>query len=154
MVRGILRGIAAGAAATTALNAVTYLDMAIRGRPASGTPERTVEAIAGRIGHPVPGEGEVRQNRLSGLGALSGLATGITIGAVYGVLRAAGLRLPAVPETVLIAAGTMAATDLPMARLSVTDPGTWSAADRLSDAVPHLAYAVVVRSMLARPSGR
>ena len=39
----ILRGAAAGAAGTTALNVVTYLDMAIRGRPASDTPERSVE---------------------------------------------------------------------------------------------------------------
>ena len=38
----MLRGAAAGAAGTTALNVVTYLDMAVRGRPASSTPERTV----------------------------------------------------------------------------------------------------------------
>jgi hypothetical protein len=31
--RGLLAGAVAGAAGTTALNAVTYLDMAIRGRP-------------------------------------------------------------------------------------------------------------------------
>ena len=34
----LLAGIAAGAAGTTALNATTYLDMALRGRPASRTP--------------------------------------------------------------------------------------------------------------------
>ena len=32
--RGLLRGAAAGAAGTTALNTVTYLDMVVRGRPA------------------------------------------------------------------------------------------------------------------------
>lgn len=39
MTRRFLHGLAAGAAGTTALNAVTYLDMALRGRPASTTPE-------------------------------------------------------------------------------------------------------------------
>ncbi len=33
--RRLLLGAAAGAAGTTALDAVTYLDMALRGRPAS-----------------------------------------------------------------------------------------------------------------------
>jgi hypothetical protein len=45
---GVLRlgllGAAAGAAGTTALNTVTYLDMAVRGRPTSSTPEDIVEA--------------------------------------------------------------------------------------------------------------
>jgi hypothetical protein len=36
--KGVLRGAAAGAAGTTALNAVTYLDMVVRGRPASDAP--------------------------------------------------------------------------------------------------------------------
>jgi hypothetical protein len=35
MFKGLARGAAAGAAGTTALNAVTYLDMAVRARPAS-----------------------------------------------------------------------------------------------------------------------
>ena len=42
-----LRGAAAGAAGSTALNAVTYLDMAGRGRGSSSTPEQTVQALAG-----------------------------------------------------------------------------------------------------------
>ena len=37
----LLRGAAAGAAGSTALNAVTYLDMVVRGRGTSSTPERT-----------------------------------------------------------------------------------------------------------------
>jgi hypothetical protein len=42
MLKHILRGVAAGAAGTTALNAVTYLDMVLRGRGASSTPEESV----------------------------------------------------------------------------------------------------------------
>jgi hypothetical protein len=41
---GVLHGAAAGAAGTTALNAVTYLDMLIRARPESTTPGQVVDA--------------------------------------------------------------------------------------------------------------
>jgi hypothetical protein len=148
MWRQLLSGAAAGAAGTTALNATTYVDMALRGRPSSGTPEKTVETIAERAGHPVPGEGQTRGNRLTGLGALSGIATGVGIGALVGVLRAVGLRLPAPWEGLLIGAAAMAATDTSMARLGVSDPRSWSAADWLSDAVPHLAYGAVTSATL------
>jgi hypothetical protein len=36
-------GLAAGTAGVTALNAITYLDMALRARPASGSPSQAVE---------------------------------------------------------------------------------------------------------------
>jgi hypothetical protein len=81
---GILSGAAAGAAGSTALNAATYLDMIVRGRPASSTPEQTVEAVEDRTPGSIPGEGEDRGNRV---GALSGIVTGIAVGAVFGVLR-------------------------------------------------------------------
>jgi hypothetical protein len=42
----------------------------------------------------------------------------------------------------------MAATNGPMVVLGVTDVRTWSAADWLSDAVPHLAYGVVTTAVL------
>ena len=48
--RAFLAGAAAGAAGTTALNGVTYLDMAVRGRPASSTPEDTVDRLAEAVG--------------------------------------------------------------------------------------------------------
>jgi hypothetical protein len=50
MSQGVLTGLAAGAAGTTALNAVTYLDMVVRARPASTTPEDTVRKIEQLIG--------------------------------------------------------------------------------------------------------
>jgi hypothetical protein len=37
----------------------------------------------------------------------------------------------------------MAASDVPVARLGISDPRTWSAADWLSDVLPHLAYGLV-----------
>jgi hypothetical protein len=54
--RSMLAGAAAGAAGTTALNAVTYLDMAIRGRPASSVPDQAVRTIGGKLGVEVPGD--------------------------------------------------------------------------------------------------
>src|SRR3954454_13951858 len=87
----ILAGAAAGAAGTTALNIVTYLDMAVRGRAASDTPERIIERVAGVLGVEVPGDAATRGNRVSGLGALGGLVTGVAVGTGYGALDA-GLR--------------------------------------------------------------
>lgn len=70
---GVVSGAVAGAAGSTALNAATHLDMIIRGRPASSTPEETVEAIDDRTPGSIPGEDDSRSNRVSGLGALTGL---------------------------------------------------------------------------------
>jgi hypothetical protein len=140
---GILAGAAAGAAGTAALNAATYLDMAVRGRPSSETPEQTVEALADRLPVSVPGDDATRRNRVSGLGALSGIVTGVGIGAVFGLLRRAGVRPPTPVGAVLVGLTAMTSTALSMANLGVTDPRTWSTGDWLSDAVPHLVYGTV-----------
>src|SRR3954464_4553184 len=87
-----LRGAAAGAAGTTALDAVTYLDMAVRGRPTSSTPERTVEMLAEGLHLSIPGEGQTRQNRLQGIGAVTGIVAGTGVGVLVGMARAAGFR--------------------------------------------------------------
>jgi hypothetical protein len=145
---GIFHGAVAGAAGTTALNAVTYVDMAVRGRPASDAPERSVEAVAERSGHPVPGDGDTRKNRLTGSGALAGIATGVGVGAAVGLLRAAGVRVPGLWGAAAVGATAMAATDLSMAALKVSDPRTWSATDWMSDAIPHLAFGAVTCATL------
>jgi uncharacterized membrane protein len=41
----------------------------------------------------------------------------------------------------------MAATDVPVAALGVSDPRGWSAADWAADAVPHLAYGAAVQAV-------
>jgi hypothetical protein len=139
---------AAGAAGTTALNAATYLDMAVRARPTSETPQQTVEAIEDKLPVSIPGEGEERANRVSGLGSLSGLATGVGIGAAAGLLRRMGLRVPFPFGPVLIGLGAMAATDGSMASMGVTDPRNWSKTDWLSDLLPHLVYGAVTWAVL------
>jgi hypothetical protein len=149
MLRNLGHGLAAGAAGTTGLNAVTYLDMSLRARPASQAPEQAVDDLAKKSGHPVPGDGDERQNRLSGLGALTGIATGVAIGGAVGLLRRPLGRLPGPLAALLVGLGAMAATDVPMGALKLTDPKTWSSADWLSDLIPHLVYGAVTYLTLA-----
>lgn len=144
----LLRGAAAGAAGTTALNAATYLDMVVRGRGSSSTPEQTVEKLADAAHVAIPGDDQARQNRVQGLGPLTGLAAGIGVGLAVGLARALGLRTRPLVGVGLITVGVLVAADGPMTALGITDPRTWSATDWASDLVPHLTYAAVVRATM------
>jgi len=148
LVRGVLIGAAAGAAGTTALNAVTYLDMVVRGRPTSSTPEATVEKLSDKIHVPVPGEGAARQNRVAGLGPLTGLVAGVGVGAGLGVGRAAGWRPDLVVSGLLATVGALIGSNAPMTVLGVTDPRTWAATDWVADVVPHVVYGAVTAWVL------
>ncbi len=64
----LVAGAAGGAAGTTALNAVTYLDMSVRGRSTSSAPGDSIEALVSRTGLRIPGEEDTRKNRVAGLG--------------------------------------------------------------------------------------
>jgi len=141
--RPLLLGAAAGAAGTTALNAVTYLDMAGRARPASSTPEQVVEQLLDKAGVGIPGEGEAQENRKTALAALSGIATGVAVGCAYGLLRSVGIRPPLSVAGPLLGLAAMAGADVPIVKLGLTDPRTWSPVDWASDVVPHLAYGLV-----------
>lgn len=149
MLRSLMLGAAAGAAGTTALNVVTYLDMLTRARPASSTPERTVEVIAERAGVAVPGDDDARSNRLSALGAMSGIAAGVGVGAAYGLAHGLGWRPSVATGAVLATVGALIGTNGPMTVLGVTDPRTWAAVDWVSDIVPHLAYGAVTATTYA-----
>ncbi|MBA3233886.1 MAG: hypothetical protein H0T17_08075 [Propionibacteriales bacterium] len=143
MIRQILTGAAAGAAGTTALNAVTYLDMAIRARPTSSTPEDTVDELADRTPFDIPGQGDTRDNRVAGLGPLMGLATGVAVGAAYGAVTALLNRPRPGWGSVLVGGAAMLAGNGPMTLLGLTDPREWDAASWMADVVPHMAYGVV-----------
>lgn len=149
MLKTIVRGAAAGAAGTAALNAVTYLDMLVRGRPASRTPEQSVQRMAELAGVAVPGDAEQQQNRLTGAGALLGAATGVGVGAAYGWSRAVGWGPSAPVAGACLTVLTIAATSMPMAAMRVSDPRQWDTADWLSDIVPHLAYGFVTAATFA-----
>lgn len=148
LAKGLLRGAAAGAAGTTALNASTQADMALRGRPASETPTDVVSKLAGNAGLDIPGKGQERRNRLEGMGALGGAFTGIGVGALAGGMRAAGLRLPTAVGGPLIGVAAMAAGNLPIVRLGISDPREWSRADWLSDVIPHLVFGMATHATL------
>lgn len=143
MIGPILRGAAAGAAGTTALNAVTFLDMAVRGRAESETPKKTVEALADRVHVSVPGRGEELENRIASLGSLSGTATGVAVGVAYGLARHLGVRPPLWAGALMATAAALAGSNGPMTALGITDPRTWSTTDWASDIVPHVAYGLV-----------
>jgi len=143
MWRQILTGAAAGAAGTTALNGLTYLDMAVRARPTSSTPQDTVERLVDKLPVDVPGEGDDRANRVSGIGPLMGLTTGIAVGALYGAVTSlTGRPRPAVGGLAATAA-VLVGSNGPMAALGVSDPREWDANAWLSDVIPHLAYGMV-----------
>ena len=141
-------GAVAGAAGTMALNAVGYADMALRGRQASSVPARVAEQLARRVGGTIPGNDAARQNRLEGLGALAGIATGAGVGALAGQLRGAVRSLGPLAGPAVISGAAMLVTDVTTALLGVSDPRTWDAASWLSDIVPHLAFGAVVYAAL------
>jgi hypothetical protein len=148
VIRAVLRGAAAGAAGTTALNAATYLDMTLRARAASEMPGKAVDALAERIGQSVPGVGEARDHRREGLGALMGIATGVGVGIAAGLLSPVLTRMPLVMSAAVVGGGAMLGSDRPMTELGLTDPKSWSATDWASDAVPHFVYGVATVATL------
>jgi hypothetical protein len=144
-------GAIAGAVGSAALNMATYLDMTVRARPASSTPEESARRLTAAL-HVGLGPEARAANRRSGLGPLLGYATGVLCGAVF---TAVGLRrLPAPVAAGLFGAGLMAATDGVMTALGVTDPRRWSPTDWISDAVPHLVYGVAAVATLHQLGAR
>lgn len=144
LTRHLLHGALAGAAGTTALNAVTYLDMALRRRPASATPQQAVERGADLMGLGLPTDGAAKQGVEGGLGALLGIASGVGAGAVLGAVRGRSGRPTSTPGATGVAfALAMVAGNGPMTALAVTDPRQWRPVDWVADVLPHLAFAVV-----------
>lgn len=147
---GAVAGALAGASGATALNAVSYADMALRGRPAGSSPKATVDAAADKSGTDVPGEGEQAKNRSSGAGQLAGLGVGVGVGIVAGVLRAYHVKIPKGLAPFALGLGAMAISDGTMTALGVADPRSWTAKSVAADALPHLAYGTVLSAALHR----
>ncbi|MBB4915394.1 hypothetical protein [Streptosporangium saharense] len=148
-------GAAAAAAGITALDTVSYLDMVVRGRPASEVPAEAADELAERAGIDL-GHGEKADSRRTGLGALLGYTAGLGVGVLYGLLP--GDRRPALPLAAFgLTVAAMAAGDIPLAAAGATDPRRWDATSWISDILPHLAYGLttaVVYDRLTRPRGR
>lgn len=148
MHHNVLRGMAAGAVGTAALNMITYADMALRGRPPSDVPAQLVRTLADGAGIALAaGADEAAQeeeaHRASGLGALLGYATGLGVGALYGLLRSHPGRVPVPLAGVGLGLAAMAASDLPITAAGVSDPATWGATGWAADAIPHLGYGLL-----------
>jgi len=152
LLRSTLWGAAAGAAGTTMLNAVTYLDIVLRGRPESSTPKDTAATIAEDVHITIPGNEDERGNRLGGAGALTGILVGVGVGAVLGAARTIGWRPGRFGTTAAATAVAFAGSNVPMTVLGITDPRTWKAQDWMSDIVPHVAYGAVTGAVLVASS--
>jgi hypothetical protein len=145
-----LDAVAAGAAGSTALNVATYLDMAIRGRPASRTAEETVRRLADKS-HIGLGSDERAANRRSGIGPLLGYAAAIGTAVIFNA-AARNRPLPVPVATPVLTIGALVAADAPLTALRITDPRTWSRTDWLADIVPHFIYGVVTAAVWHRLS--
>jgi hypothetical protein len=153
MTNRVLAGLAAGAAGTTALNAVTYLDMALSARPVSSTPEETVSRTEELAHLSLSAEGpdsETASNRRSGLGALMGIGAGLGTGALYALARPYLDRVPLPLLGVLAGLAANLGTTGPMAAFGITDPREWPAESWLRDLVPHLAYGIATAAVYER----
>ncbi|MEH1099836.1 hypothetical protein [Micromonospora sp. CPCC 205561] len=133
-------GAIAGAVGSAALNVVSYLDMVVRARPASSTPEESARRLA-QLAHVDLGPEDRAANRRSGLGPVLGYGMGVAAGVGYALL-ARGRRMPLALATGVLGGVVMTMSDGTTALLGVTDPRTWSRSDWLADLVPHLAYGV------------
>lgn len=154
MFRQMMRGVAAGAAGTAALNVATYVDMAVHGRASSDVPSRVAGKLTQAVGLDLQAEQDGSKpagddekakatHRLTGLGALMGYVTGLGVGAVYGALRP-NLGAVSLPLAgIALGAAAMAGSDVPATVTGATDPRTWGATGWVADIVPHVIYGVV-----------
>ncbi|MFN2461854.1 MAG: hypothetical protein ABR591_14430 [Candidatus Velthaea sp.] len=139
-----LIGAAAGAVGTLALDAATYTDMAVRGRPASSMTQTLVAKLAQKAGiAPLAAEqpDDATKNRQTGVGALLGYVNGVGVGLVYAAARPLLRdRVPLAVTGILAGALAMALTDVTAAALGAADPKEWDAASWVADIVPHAVY--------------
>jgi hypothetical protein len=148
MLRETLAGAIAGATGNLALEIVTYGDMLLRGRAASGVPAIAAGAMADRLGIDAlatSATGDRADNRRSAAGALLGYRLGVGLGSLYGHLRPrlGRGRVPIPLAGAAVGLTAMTVADAAYGLTGVSDPRTWTATDWVSDIVPHLIYGIV-----------
>jgi hypothetical protein len=148
MLSDALIGAVAGAVGTVALDVTTYADMAIRGRSSSGAPAQMIGILAKAVGLPLSAQGvgsqdQTAQNRENGLGALLGYVNGLGVGVTYGLLRSREDQVPVPLAGIGVGLVAMAASDIPLIALRVSNPKTWGFSGWVADAIPHLVYGLV-----------
>lgn len=146
MLGNALKGLLAGAAGTVALDIAGYADMALRGRSPSNVPSKLASTLAKMVHLPLSSQGVdaqnlTAQNRASGLGALLGYINGLSAGVVYSLLRSQrDEEVPLPLASTLVGLAAMAASDVPLVMLKVSDPKTWGVSGWLWDVIFHLIY--------------
>lgn len=141
-----VQGLAAGCVGLIALEITSYLDQYLRARPPSDSPTKLGRRLGDELGLDL-GTGDARRHRASALGPLAGYWDGLLLGIAWSAL--APREANTLTGTALLTAGAMAGSNGPLVALGITDPREWTATDWLSDAVPHLAYALATVATVA-----
>jgi hypothetical protein len=147
------RGLIAGAAGTMALDATTYADMLLRGRPPSELPGEAAAKFAKQVGFDLQGDDDRTKARREGLGAVLGYGTGAAVGvaAAFVLGDRAGRRV--VGQGLALGACAMLASMVPMTAQGLTDPREWGLEGWLADVVPHAAYGLAAAAALRALTG-
>jgi hypothetical protein len=138
-------GLISGAAGTLALEMASYVDMAVRGRPASELPSQAADKLASEVDVDL-GSDDEGESRKSAFGALLGYAAGLAVGVGFGMF-AGRRRISSLQGGIVVGLVAMAAADVPMVKLELTDPRTWERSDWIADIVPHVIYGVTVTTV-------
>jgi hypothetical protein len=150
MWRNTLAGAISGTVGTFALDFTTYADMAIRGRSSSNAPSQLVKIVSERAGLPTPssanGHKQEIQNRENGVGSLLGYVNGVGMGMLYGLVRSRTENVSTPLAGIVVGLAAMAASDVPLVSLGISNPKTWGLSGWLSDLIPHLIYGLVTVS--------
>jgi hypothetical protein len=142
------RGLIAGAVGTMALDAATYADMLLRGRPASQLPEEAAAQLAKRAGLDLQGDDDRIRARREGLATLLGYATGAAVGVAGAIVLGDRPRRGLLRQGLALGASAMLASMVPMTVQGLTDPREWGLEGWLSDAIPHGAYGLAAAAAL------
>ena len=143
--RSMIHGTLAGAAGTAALNAATYADMAVRGRPPSELPKKMIKEFAQRAGvtqlrKPDDELSEEQRNQETALGALLGYVDGIGAGALFGLMRPAMRDVSWFWAGRALGAFTGLLSEGIATAMHQTNPAKWGVSGWLSDIVPRFVY--------------
>jgi hypothetical protein len=139
-------GSSPGLAGNLTLEIVTYGDMLLRGRSASGVPAKIAGILADDFGIEAlssAATGNQADNRRSAAGALLGYALGVGLGGAYGLVRPGLGRISTPLAGVAVGVVAMTAADASYAVTGASDPKTWTVTDWISDLVPHIIYGLV-----------
>ena len=154
----MILGKLAGLAGTASLDAVTYLDMAIRGRPPSELPDKMVRKLAELGGFeefakPPEELDDKTQQQRAGIAALLGYADGAGSGVLFGLVRPYISVVPVFWAGIGLAGLTMLLSEGLAAKLGQTDPSTWPASAWIEDIVPRCVYGWVTCYVYDRLAG-